>query len=295
MTKVNLYNRGQLSVKEATIELDAQVKEYDGIYYYHYSEADLIKELIKYDINFSEPAVDSQDVLFFLQKIEAFLKSQAFTATPYRALTTEFFNFEILNVDKNHPDRTPRDTFMLPGLKPISMELINALELPRELTTLTELGQSPLSLPTHTTGINFENLATLETRTGKFYLLGTSFRRQREDKTHKIEFYSLQLFINDTIFTFEKLEQFFANFFKQCFNLEIYLRRTEYPYTNPSFEILCKKENKEIELAGGGFFYASLMKIFKIDSVNCIGASIGLERVISIVKNKKTIDDLYKL
>ncbi len=70
------------------------------------------------------------------------------------------------------------------------------------------------------------------------------------------------------------------------FNLSL-VRGLEY-YTGPVFEI--KSTNKEYGSLGGGGRYDNLLKIYGKKDIPAIGFSIGIERLFSLMKEKKLIE-----
>lgn len=270
---MTLKNRAQASIKQINPAQVGPCARVDGpIVYYQYTEADLLQALTSGPRGTER--IPAAPYLQFLQGIRTHLVRAGFVELSAGVVVPEFYNFQLLGIWKDHPDRDSLHTFYLTaGQRCIPVNHVRTLQG----TTLRQsqaMLYSPLTLPSHTTGLILE--AVMHTRYPKpVFMIGTSFRRQREDATHKIQFDSLQLFIPDC--TIQRAYRVLTDLFRAC-GLTVTIRRTEYPYTEPSWEVYGLREGIQVQLAGGGLFVDHITSLLGYEGC-CAGASIGLQRI----------------
>ncbi len=148
-------------------------------------------------------------------EIEDIFVSMGFEIADGREVETEFYNFDALNVPKDHPARDMQDTFWLKN----------------------EGKKEKLVMRTQTsdTQIRF-----MEKHQPPFRIIapGRVFRNESTDTTHEHTFHQFEaLMVGDDI-TVGNLkfvaEQFFSKFFKA--DVKVRLRPSYFPFTEPSFE-----------------------------------------------------------
>lgn len=146
-------------------------------------------------------------------EIEDIFTSMGFEIADGPEVEKEWYNFDALNIPKDHPARDMQDTFWIKSEK----ERI----LPR----------------THTSNVQ---VRYMERHTPPFRIIapGRIFRNEATDANHEHTFHQFEaLMVGDDInvanFKFVA-EQFFSKFFKK--DIKIRLRPSFFPFTEPSFE-----------------------------------------------------------
>lgn len=155
-------------------------------------------------------------------EIEDIFTSMGFEIADGPEVETEFYNFDALNIPKDHPARDMQDTFWLKN---------------NEQLTTNNKQQEKIVMRTQTSDVQ---IRYMEKHTPPFRIIapGRVFRRESTDTTHDHTFHQFEaLMVGDDI-TVGNLkfvaQQFFSRFFKT--NVEIRLRPSYFPFTEPSFE-----------------------------------------------------------
>lgn len=148
-------------------------------------------------------------------EIEDIFTSMGFEIADGPEVETEFYNFDALNLPKDHPARDMQDTFWLKD----------------------EGGSEKIVMRTQTSDVQ---IRFMEKHTPPFRIIapGRVFRRESTDTTHDHTFHQFEaLMVGDDI-TVGNLkhvaQQFFSRFFKA--EVKIRLRPSYFPFTEPSFE-----------------------------------------------------------
>lgn len=148
-------------------------------------------------------------------EIEDIFTAMGFEIADGPEVETEFYNFDALNIPKDHPARDMQDTFWLKD----------------------EGKNEKIVMRTQTSDVQ---IRFMEKHTPPFRIIapGRVFRRESTDTTHDHTFHQFEaLMVGDDI-TVGNLkhvaQQFFSRFFKA--EVEIRLRPSYFPFTEPSFE-----------------------------------------------------------
>ncbi|MDD5032516.1 MAG: phenylalanine--tRNA ligase subunit alpha [Candidatus Pacebacteria bacterium] len=179
---------------------------------------------------------------------------------------TEHYNFDALNVPKDHPARDMWDTFWLKN------------------------GQL---LRTHTSPMQ---IRYMEKHQPPFQIVvpGRVYRYEATDATHEIQFYQLEGLMIGKDINLANLKGVLEEFFKKLFNkkeIDIRFRPSYFPFTEPSVEVDMKLDNKWLEIAGAGMVHPQVLKNVGIDPNEWQGFAfgVGIDRVAMI---KYKIDDI---
>jgi phenylalanyl-tRNA synthetase alpha chain len=178
-------------------------------------------------------------------------------------IETEYYNFEALNIPKNHPARDMWDTFWLdvPGLL----------------------------LRTHTSSVQVH---AMENRKLPLALIapGRVYRHEATDATHDFLFNQVEGVVIDENISLSHLLATLKTFFRLLFkkdDLELRVRPSYFPFVEPGIEIdiscpfctngcsLCKKTGL-IEMGGAGLVHPNVLECCKIDSKKYSGFAFGL-------------------
>lgn len=148
-------------------------------------------------------------------EIEDIFTAMGFEIADGPEVETEFYNFDALNIPKDHPARDMQDTFWLKG----------------------EDGKEKVVMRTQTSDVQ---IRFMEKQQPPFRIIapGRVFRRESTDTTHDHTFHQFEALMVGNDITVGNLkhvaQQFFSRFFKA--NVEIRLRPSYFPFTEPSFE-----------------------------------------------------------
>ncbi len=179
-------------------------------------------------------------------------------------LETEWYNFDVLNVPKNHPARDMQDTFWIKN-------------------------QKEKVLRTHTTSVTAHALeqAGKEGRTPcAFISVGKVFRNEATDITHEMQFYQIDgVMIGENI-SLAHLKGVLTEFYKKMLGeeVEIEFRPSFFPFTEPSMEIFAKFKGKYLEMMGGGMLHPNVLRNVGLDPKKVQGFAFGggLDRIAMI-------------
>jgi len=220
------------------------------------------------------------------REVENIFERLGFSVIEGPEIETEKYNFDALNIPKNHPARDAWDTFWL---KKTGKEKDNLL------------------LRTHTSPVQIRYMEKHNPPL-RIVVPGRVFRYEATDASHQINFYQIEGLIVDkeiSIANFKAImEKFLEMFFKKT--VKIRLRPSYFPFTEPSFEIdmsclVCNGKGCSVcsqrgwlEMAGAGMVHSKVFKAVKLNPKNWQGFAfgLGLDR-LTMMKYK--IDDVRLL
>lgn len=201
-----------------------------------------------------------------------------------RDVESDYFNFELLNVPKDHPSRDMQDTFYIEG------------EGERLLRTQTSAAQAHAMLERQPkTPI-------------KLICPGKAYRRDDDDMTHSHQFAQIEGLVVDHNISIANLKATLELFVRKMFGekREIRLRSSYFPFTEPSVEVdvscfncggkgcaLCKGTGW-IEILGAGMVNPKVLEMCGYDPEVWSGFAfgVGVERVAML---RYGIDDIRRI
>ncbi len=205
-----------------------------------------------------------------INKIEEFFNELGFISINGTEIENKYFNFKSLNINKNHPSKSYKDTFWISKKK--------------LLRTQTSCIQTKYMI---------KNKPPI-----KIISTGCVFRRDF-DKNHTPMFHQTEIFIVDKKINLSNLfyliKNFLYIFFKKKIKIKIF--PSYFPFTEPSYEIYIKNnKNKLIEIIGCGLIHPNILKNSKINNKIYSGFAlgIGIERLTMIKYEIYNIKELYK-
>lgn len=194
---------------------------------------------------------------------------------------TEVYNFDRLNVPKDHPARDMQDTFWF-----------------RKGDT-TE----PMVLRTHTSPVQARYMDTHEPPI-RVIVPGKVFRNEATDATHEAQFHQLEgLYVDKGVHLGHlkgTLEYFFSKFFSG--DTEVRFRPSFFPFVEPGVEVDMmlknsdsKLANKWIEIMGAGMVHPDVLRGAGIDPGQCSGFAfgMGIDRLAVMKYGINDVRDLY--
>ncbi|WP_114166087.1 phenylalanine--tRNA ligase subunit alpha [Exiguobacterium sp. TNDT2] len=191
---------------------------------------------------------------------------------------TDLYNFEMLNLPKDHPARDMQDSFYITD------------------ETL---------LRTHTSPVQARTMLQANGKPIRIICPGKVYRRDEDDATHSHQFMQIEGLVVDEHISMADLKGTLEVFVQQLFGetREIRLRPSFFPFTEPSVEvdISCFKCGGEgcnvckgtgwIEILGGGMVHPRVLEMAGYDATKISGFAfgIGVERMAML---KHGVDDI---
>ena len=192
----------------------------------------------------------------------------------------DHYNFEALNIPKDHPARDEQDTFY------INEEIVLRTQTSPVQVRTMEQGKLPI----------------------RMIAPGRVFRSDEVDATHSPSFHQIEGLVIDKNITFSDLKGTLAEFAKELFgeDTKVKFRPHHFPFTEPSAEVdvscfkcggkgcrFCKGSGW-IEILGCGMVHPKVLKMCNIDPEEYSGFAfgVGLERIALL---KYEIDDMRLL
>lgn len=198
-------------------------------------------------------------------------------------IETEHYNFDALNVPKDHPARDMQDTFWIKGVK----ETV---------------------LRTHTSPVQ---VRFMEKNKPPFRIVvpGKVFRYEATDATHETQFHQVEGLVIGEDVTMAGLKGTLEIFFKKLFgeDVKMRMRPSFFPFVEPGVEIdiscflcdgvgcsVCKKSGW-IEVMGGGMVHQNVLLAGGIDPRKYSGFAfgMGIDRLVMIKYGIEDVRLLY--
>ncbi|MGI6714286.1 MAG: phenylalanine--tRNA ligase subunit alpha [Bacilli bacterium] len=248
-------------------------------------KAELAAKLAQERIDITLPAssynVGAKNPFFIIQDelCEIFL-ALGYEIAEGPEVETDHFNFELLNIPRDHPARDMQDSFYI---------------------------DDNLLLRTHTSPVQARIMQEKKGKPLKVVCPGKVFRRDDDDPTHSHQFGQLEgLLIAENIHLghlYATLELFVKAMFGK--KREIRFRSSYFPFTEPSVEVdvscaacngqgcsMCK-DTGWIEILGGGMVHPNVLRMsgYDPDKLSGFAFGVGIERLALL---RYGIDDIRK-
>lgn len=207
------------------------------------------------------------------RKTEEIFEKLGFSVIEGPQIETEWYNFDALNIPKDHPARDRWDTFWL-----------------RESESQKPKVKSQrLLLRTHTSPVQIRYMEKNNPPL-RIIVPGRIFRYEATDASHEINFYQLEGLMVDSKVTLADFKGVMEKFFQMFFGDEakIRLRPSYFPFTEPSVEIdiscrICKQKGCSacgqkgwVEIAGAGMVHPNVFKAANLNPKNWQGFALGM-------------------
>jgi len=206
-----------------------------------------------------------------MRKIEETFQSMGFKILEGYDIETEYYNFDALNIPKNHPARDAWDTFWL-KTKP------------------------ELLLRTHTSPMQ---VRFMEKNNPPFRIIipGRCFRYEATDASHSHTFYQLEGLMVDRHIGIANFKAVIEQFLKKMFgsDIEMRIRPSFFPFVEPGFEVDMKDSSgKWLEIMGAGMVHPNVFKYsgYVPDEWQGFAFGIGIDRIAML---KYKINDIRLL
>ena len=263
------------ALNEAKIKLETEfAKKFDA-----FQKEELAKSLSKefFDTTYPgiRPPVGSMHVLMQLQEeIEKIFSQMGFAVVDGPEIESEYYNFEGLNIPKDHPARDMQDTFFIEGK--------------------SDPKHSRLVLRTQTSPVQVRTMEKYGAPV-RVIVPGRVFRNESTDASHEHTFNQVEGLLIDKDISIAHLKGVMTEFLSRLFKKQVVVRfRPGYfPFVEPGIELdfsclLCEgkgcrvcKNSGWIEFMGAGMVHENVLKAGGIDSKEYQGWAFGfgLERL----------------
>jgi len=215
--------------------------------------------------------------------IEAFFIGMGYSIAEGPEVELDYYNFELLNLPKDHPARDMQDSFYIDH-----NHLLRTHTSPIQVRTLEAAkGQGPV----------------------KILCPGKVYRRDDDDATHSHQFMQIEGLVVDTHITMADLKGTLEALSKHLFGVmrEIRMRPSFFPFTEPSVEVdvscfacggggcsVCKQTGW-IEILGAGMVHPNVLKMSGFDPEIYQGFAfgMGIERIAMLKYGVEDIRNFY--
>ncbi len=215
-----------------------------------------------------------------LEEVERIFIGMGYEVVEGPEIEKDYYNFEALNIPKDHPARDEQDTFY------VTEDIVLRTQTSPVQVREMEKGKLPV----------------------RMIAPGRVFRSDEVDATHSPSFHQIEGLVVDKNITFADLKGTLAEFAKELFGEEtkVKFRPHHFPFTEPSAEVdvtcfkcggsgcrFCKGSGW-IEILGCGMVHPDVLRRCNIDPDEYSGFAfgVGLERIALL---KYEIDDMRLL
>jgi len=198
----------------------------------------------------------------FLEKVEDVFVSMGFEVVDGPEVESDEYNFDLLNIPKDHPARDMWDTYYL-------TEKQKNRETEEQRNKKTE----KLLLRTHTSPVQLRAMGTRKPPV-RIIVPGRVFRHEATDAGHEKNFYQCEGFVIDKNVSLANLISTLRIFIKRIFGekMEIRVRPSYFPFVEPGIEVdmsclicggkgcsACKKSGW-VEVLGAGMIHRKVLE-----------------------------------
>lgn len=201
-------------------------------------------------------------VTIVAKEITEALKKMGFTVVSGPEMESEYYNFEALNVPKDHPARDMQDTYYLD----------NGMLLRTQTSDNQIRGMENYGAPL------------------RICAPGRTFRNEDLDANHENTFFQIEGMVIDKNISIENLMYVMQELLREVFksDLKVRLRPGFFPFTEPSYEmdiscVICGgkgcptcKNSGWIELIGCGMVHPNVLRAGGIDPDEYTGFAFGI-------------------
>ena len=193
------------------------------------------------------------------------LRTMNFTIEDAPEIDDSFFNFTALNIPENHPCRTDHQSFFLENGKILRTQCSNI-----QNRTLRKKGDI------------------------RSATIGRTFRKDH-DRTHSPMFHQCEMIVVNSgahvANLFATIKQVLNAFFEK--SVQIRVRSSYFPFTEPSFEVDMRWKNQWLEVMGCGIIHRKVFEFAERTYELGYVVGCGLERLVMIKYDLKDIRLFY--
>lgn len=216
-----------------------------------------------------------------IQEIEDIFIGMGYAIAEGPEVESDYYNFEALNLPKDHPARDMQDSFY------ITEEIL---------------------MRTQTSPVQVRTMEKMKGKPIKIISPGKVYRRDDDDATHSHQFTQIEGLVVDRNIRMSDLKGTLLQFVQEIFgeDTQIRLRPSFFPFTEPSVEVdvtccMCKgagcricKETGWLEILGAGMVHPRVLEMAGYDPEEWSGFAFGMgpDRIALL---KYGIDDIRHL
>lgn len=172
-----------------------------------------------------------------IDKVSRIFTSIGFDVVDGPEIESEWYNFDALNVPRDHPSRDMQDTFI------IKQETLDRPKTESEEKALNRFGSLGYVLRTHTSGVQVRTIEKWIKEGKEFPVAvvvpGKVFRNEATDARHEAQFYQVEGLMVGKDVTLAHLKGVLEYYFSQFLEKEVAVRfrSSFFPFTEPSVEV----------------------------------------------------------
>ena len=204
-------------------------------------------------------------ITHLIREANAIFYKMGFTLENGPLIESEHYNFDVLNVPKDHPARDMQDTFFIQGEK-------------------------GMVLRTHTTSAHLHYLEEQKKKgippPYRGVAMGKVCRNEATDMTHEAEFFQIDGFAIGEDISLAQLRGTLEHFFSELMQgkTEIRFRPSFFPFVEPGLEVDMrvtgalapeKLRDRWIEIMGAGMLHPNVIKNYGLDPEKYRGFAFG--------------------
>ncbi|MBI4919924.1 phenylalanine--tRNA ligase subunit alpha [Candidatus Azambacteria bacterium] len=179
------------------------------------------------------------------RRVEDIFKSLGFSIVFGPEIESEYYNFDALNIPKDHPAREMQDTFWLKDFR-------------------SEDPKKNFLLRTQTSNMQVRYMEKNNPPL-RIIVPGRVYRYEATDASHEIQFHQVEGLMIDKNISMVNLKAVFEEFFKKFFDkkkVEIRFRPGYFPFVEPGIEVDIKlgDSSKWLEVAGAGMAHPKVFR-----------------------------------
>jgi len=212
---------------------------------------------------------------YIIEKIEDFFLGQGFLVKEGPEVESDYYNFEMMNFDKDHPARQMQDTFYI---------------------------DEEYLLRTHTSPVQARAMQDANGKPLKIICPGKTYRRDEDDPTHSHQFMQCEGLVIDSNISFANLKDTLLKMIIHLFgdDKEIRIRPSYFPFVEPGVEVDVVYNKADgtkgyIEVLGAGMVHPNVLKMggYDPDKFSGFAFGIGIERIAILKYEIEDIRNFY--
>jgi phenylalanyl-tRNA synthetase alpha chain len=227
----------------------------------------------------------------FIREVTGIFKDMGFVVASGPELETEYYNFDALNIPRDHTSRDMQDTFWIKENKDKSANT--------DTKSVPSLGEKSNRrvLRTQTSAVQVRFLKKhKDSLPCAIIVPGKVFRNEATDAVHEVQFSQLEALYVDKEASMGHLKGTIEHFLKKLYgdDVEIRLRPSFFPFVEPGVEVDMKFKDKWLEMGGAGMVHPNVFRAAGIDPDVWRGFAFGFG-VDRLVMRRHGITDIRML
>lgn len=221
-------------------------------------------------------------ITHFTREIVSIFAEMGFKVASGPELEQEFYNFDALNIPKDHPSRDMQDTFWIKTSKGKDGEVVQNRPVMRTQTS---------SVQVRFLEKNKDNLPCAIIVPGKV------FRNEATDATHEAQFSQLEALYIDKDVSLGHLKGTIEFFLRKLYGDDVVIRfrPSFFPFVEPGVEVDMLFNGKWLEMGGAGMVHPNVLKSAGIDATVWKGFAFGfgIDRLVMRQNNIPDVRMIY--